>query len=126
MFGFNNSGPCFNLLYDFFKGDPSISGKSFVFFRIPLKRFHRMDLGQNGDIVNFLKQILSQPKSGPHTRILCYCFEALKRRFLTEEALYAGCQPVRRNQLLAGFMRDSPSPITGTSFMEARGEGFFV
>jgi ATP-dependent DNA helicase RecG len=43
---------------------------------------------------------------------------------LTEEALYTGCQPVRRNQLLAGFMRDFPSPVTGTSFMEARGEGF--
>ena len=34
---------------------------------------------------------------------------------LTIENLYAGCQPVRRNQLLAGFMR---------SYMEARGEGF--
>lgn len=43
---------------------------------------------------------------------------------LTEESLYTGCQPVRRNQHLAGFMRDFPSPITGTSFMEARGEGF--
>jgi predicted HTH transcriptional regulator len=43
---------------------------------------------------------------------------------LTEENLYAGCQPVRRNQLLAGFMRDFESPITKTSFMEARGEGF--
>jgi ATP-dependent DNA helicase RecG len=43
---------------------------------------------------------------------------------LTEEAMYAGCQPIRRNQILAGFMRDFPSPITGTSFMEARGEGF--
>ena len=43
---------------------------------------------------------------------------------LTEEALYTGCQPIRRNQLLAGFMRDFPSPITSTSFMEARGEGF--
>lgn len=43
---------------------------------------------------------------------------------LTEESLYIGCQPIRRNQLLAGFMRDFPSPITGTSFMEARGEGF--
>lgn len=42
----------------------------------------------------------------------------------SEEALYTGCQPIRRNQLLAGFMRDFPSPITGTSFMEARGEGF--
>jgi ATP-dependent DNA helicase RecG len=43
---------------------------------------------------------------------------------LTEENLYAGCQPVRRNQVLAGFMRDFISPITETSFMEARGEGF--
>ncbi len=43
---------------------------------------------------------------------------------LTVESLYAGCQPIRRNQFLAGFMRDFPSPITGTSFMEARGEGF--
>jgi ATP-dependent DNA helicase RecG len=25
---------------------------------------------------------------------------------LTEENLYAGCQPVRRNQILAGFLRD--------------------
>ncbi len=43
---------------------------------------------------------------------------------LTKESLYTGCQPVRRNQQLAGFIRDFPSPITGTSFMEARGEGF--
>jgi len=43
---------------------------------------------------------------------------------LSEENLYAGCQPIRRNQQLAGFMRDFESPITGTSFMEARGEGF--
>jgi predicted HTH transcriptional regulator len=43
---------------------------------------------------------------------------------LTEESLYIGCQPIRRNQHLAGFMRDFPSPITETSFMEARGEGF--
>jgi predicted HTH transcriptional regulator len=43
---------------------------------------------------------------------------------LTEENLYAGCQPIRRNQLLAGFLRDYTSPLTGTSFMEARGEGF--
>lgn len=43
---------------------------------------------------------------------------------LTEESLYIGCQPIRRNQRLAGFMRDFQSPITGTSFMEARGEGF--
>ncbi len=43
---------------------------------------------------------------------------------LTIENLYAGCQPVRRNQLLAGFMRDYKSALTGSSFMEARGEGF--
>ena len=43
---------------------------------------------------------------------------------LTVENVYAGCQPVRRNQFLAGFMRDYRSPLTGTSFMEARGEGF--
>ena len=31
---------------------------------------------------------------------------------LTEENLYAGCQPVRRNQILAGFLRDYESPAT--------------
>ena len=43
---------------------------------------------------------------------------------LRVEDLYAGCQPVRRNQLLAGFFRDFKSPVTGRSYMEARGEGF--
>jgi predicted HTH transcriptional regulator len=43
---------------------------------------------------------------------------------LKEEDLYRGCQPIRRNQLLAGFMRDYVSPVTGRSYMEARGEGF--
>jgi len=43
---------------------------------------------------------------------------------LTEENLYAGCQPVRRNQILAGFLRDFPSPATGRTYMETRGEGF--
>ena len=43
---------------------------------------------------------------------------------LTVEDLYAGCHGVRRNQLLAGFFRDYQSPVTGRSFMEARGEGF--
>ena len=38
--------------------------------------------------------------------------------------LYAWCQPARRNQFLAGFMRDYKSPLTGTSYLEARGEGF--
>ena len=43
---------------------------------------------------------------------------------LTVENVYAGCQPARRNQFLAGFMRDYKSALTGTSYMEARGEGF--
>ena len=43
---------------------------------------------------------------------------------LTIENVYAGCQPARRNQFLAGFMRDYKSALTGTSYMEARGEGF--
>lgn len=43
---------------------------------------------------------------------------------LKPEDLYAGCQPMRRNQHLSGFFRDFPSPITGRSFMEARGVGF--
>ena len=43
---------------------------------------------------------------------------------LTVENLYAGCQPARRNQFLAGFLRDYKSPLTGVSYMEARGEGF--
>jgi predicted HTH transcriptional regulator len=42
------------------------------------------------------------------------------------EDLYAGCQPYRRNQLLAGFLRDYQSPLTGRAYMEARGEGFLM
>jgi predicted HTH transcriptional regulator len=45
---------------------------------------------------------------------------------LTEEDLYLGCQPIRRNQLMAGFMRDYSSPVTGRSYMESRGEGFLT
>ncbi len=45
---------------------------------------------------------------------------------LTEENLYAGCQPVRRNQILAGFQRDYESPATGRRYMETRGEGFLT
>ena len=45
---------------------------------------------------------------------------------LTEENLYAGCQPVRRNQILAGFLRDYESPATGHRYMETRGEGFLT
>lgn len=43
---------------------------------------------------------------------------------LSAEDLYRGCQPLRRNQLLAGFMRDYVSLLTGRSYMESRGEGF--
>ncbi len=43
---------------------------------------------------------------------------------LTPEMLYAGCQPVRRNQILAGYLRHYVSPVTGGAFMEATGEGF--
>jgi predicted HTH transcriptional regulator len=45
---------------------------------------------------------------------------------LTPADLFAGCQPIRRNQMLAGFLRDFSSPITGRSYMEARGEGFLT
>jgi len=45
---------------------------------------------------------------------------------LTVEDLYRGCQPMRRNQLLAGFMRDYASPVTSRSYMESRGEGFLT
>lgn len=45
---------------------------------------------------------------------------------LTPENLYAGCQPMRRNQHLAGFLRDFRSPWSKRSYMEARGEGFLT
>ncbi len=45
---------------------------------------------------------------------------------LVPEDLYAGCQPVRRNQMLAGFLRDYTSPLTQRAYMEARGEGFLT
>ncbi len=45
---------------------------------------------------------------------------------LVPEDLYAGCQPVRRNQMLAGFLRDYTSPLTLRAYMEARGEGFLT
>lgn len=45
---------------------------------------------------------------------------------LEPEDLFAGCQPYRRNQLLAGFLRDFTSPVTGRSYMESRGEGFLM
>lgn len=43
---------------------------------------------------------------------------------LTVRDLYEGCHPNRRNQVLAGFLRNYKSPVTGSSYMEARGEGF--
>jgi len=43
---------------------------------------------------------------------------------LTVDDLFAGCQPMRRNQQLAGFLREFKSPLTNKSYMEARGEGF--
>jgi predicted HTH transcriptional regulator len=45
---------------------------------------------------------------------------------LVPEDLFAGCQPVRRNQMLAGFLRDYVSPLTMRAYMEARGEGFLT
>jgi ATP-dependent DNA helicase RecG len=45
---------------------------------------------------------------------------------LTKDALFAGCQPVRRNQSLAGFLREYESPLTGRAYMEGRGEGFLT
>jgi ATP-dependent DNA helicase RecG len=45
---------------------------------------------------------------------------------LKPEDLFGGCVPVRRNQMLAGFLRDYTSPITDRAYMEARGEGFLT
>ena len=45
---------------------------------------------------------------------------------LTPPDLFAGCQPVRRNQMLSGFLRVYISPITQRAYMEGRGEGFLT
>ena len=45
---------------------------------------------------------------------------------LTPKNLYAGCQRIRRNQHIAGFLRDFKSPRTGRAYMEMRGEGFLT
>jgi len=45
---------------------------------------------------------------------------------LRPENLFAGAQPYRRNQALAGFLRDYTSPISGRALMESRGEGFLM
>lgn len=43
---------------------------------------------------------------------------------LTVEDLFSGCVPIRRNQLLAGFLRDFQSSLTGKSYFEGGGFGF--
>jgi predicted HTH transcriptional regulator len=45
---------------------------------------------------------------------------------LTPDALFSGCQPVRRNQMLAGFLREYKSPLTNRSYMEGKGTGFLT
>jgi len=45
---------------------------------------------------------------------------------LTPEALFYGCQPVRRNQMLAGFLREYRSSLTNRSYMEGKGTGFLT
>lgn len=43
---------------------------------------------------------------------------------LTAADLFSGCVPNRRNQLLAGFLRDYKSPLTDRSYFEGGGFGF--
>jgi predicted HTH transcriptional regulator len=43
---------------------------------------------------------------------------------LTPENLFAGCHPVRRNQMLAAFLFESENPVTGKRYMEMSGAGF--
>ena len=45
---------------------------------------------------------------------------------LTPENLFAGCHPIRRNQMLAGFLREYESPLTRSVYMEGRGKGFLT
>jgi len=45
---------------------------------------------------------------------------------LTPDNLFSGCQPIRRNQLLTGFLRSYRSAVTNRAFMEQRGEGFLT
>lgn len=45
---------------------------------------------------------------------------------ITVEGLFAGCPPVRRNQILAGILREYENPLTRRSYMEGRGEGFLM
>ena len=43
---------------------------------------------------------------------------------LTPDSLFAGCHPVRRNQMLAAFLFENENPVTGRRFMESCGSGF--
>jgi ATP-dependent DNA helicase RecG len=45
---------------------------------------------------------------------------------LTPADLFAGCGPIRRNQMLAGSLREYVSPLTQHSYMEGQGEGFYA
>jgi predicted HTH transcriptional regulator len=45
---------------------------------------------------------------------------------LVPDDLYAGAQPLRRNQLLVGFLTHMPGPWSGRVFMESMGEGFLT
>ncbi|MGE3795495.1 MAG: ATP-binding protein [Dehalococcoidia bacterium] len=45
---------------------------------------------------------------------------------LSPDDLFAGAQPYRRNQILAGFLRDFESSLTGRAYMEGRAEGFLT
>ena len=50
-----------------------------------------------------------------------------KRKLIEQLVINAAtesCQPVRRNQILAGFLRHYVSPVTSGAYMEAIGEGF--
>ena len=45
---------------------------------------------------------------------------------LTPESLFSGCQPVRRNQMLVGYLREYRSSLTNRSYMEGKGTGFLT
>lgn len=45
---------------------------------------------------------------------------------LPPEDLFAGAQPYRRDQILAGFLRDFESTLTGRAYTEGRAEGFLT
>lgn len=45
---------------------------------------------------------------------------------LTPDDLFNGCQPVRRNQLVAGCLRHYASPQTGRAYMSGQGDGFLT